>query len=117
MCLGWGGIACYTDTTPTQAHRIPKHIETRTHDQCDDSIEKSQAPDDGCVNVRNMLSVEEVKQNIITSDVKLVSYSSTITMMHGPIYIRLTGSVVCGNYNYSKYYGIFQFKFETILRE
>jgi len=38
--LGWGG-ACYTDTTPT--------------------IEKSQAPDDGCINVRNMLSIEEVK--------------------------------------------------------
>jgi len=24
-------------------------------------IEKSQAPDDGCINVRNMLSMEEVK--------------------------------------------------------
>jgi len=24
-------------------------------------IEKSQAPDDGCINVRNMLSIEEVK--------------------------------------------------------
>ena len=35
-----------------------------------------------------MLSTEEVKQNIITSDIKLVSYSSTITKMHGPIYIR-----------------------------
>jgi len=39
----------------------PKHIETRTHDQCGDSIEKSQVPDDGCINVRNMLSMEEVK--------------------------------------------------------
>jgi len=35
-----------------------------------------------------MLSIEEVKQNLITSDIKLVSYSSTITMMHGPIYIK-----------------------------
>jgi len=35
-----------------------------------------------------MLSIEEVKQNLITSDIKLVSYSSTITMMHGPICIR-----------------------------
>ena len=34
------------------------------------------------------LSIEEVKSNIITSDIKLVSYSSTITMMHGPICIR-----------------------------
>jgi len=32
----------------------PTHIETRTHDQCGDTIEKSQAPDDGCINVRNM---------------------------------------------------------------
>jgi len=37
------------------------HIETRTHDQCGDSVEKSQAPDDGCINVRNMLRIEEVK--------------------------------------------------------
>jgi len=35
--------------------------ETRTHDQCGDTIEKSQAPDDGRINVRNMLSTEEVK--------------------------------------------------------
>jgi len=64
-------------------------METRTHDQCGDTIEKSQAPDDGCINVRNMLSIEEVKLNL-ASDIKLVSYSSTITMMHGPIYIRFT---------------------------
>jgi len=35
--------------------------ETKIHDQCGDSIEKSQVPDDGCINVRNMLSIEEVK--------------------------------------------------------
>ena len=29
--------------------------------QCGDTIEKSQAPDDGCINIRNMLSIEEVK--------------------------------------------------------
>ena len=39
----------------------PTHIETRTHDQCGDTIEKSQAPDDGCINVRNKLSIEDVK--------------------------------------------------------
>ena len=38
--------------------KLPTHIETRTHDQCGDRIEKSQAPDDGCINVRNMLSIE-----------------------------------------------------------
>ena len=32
-----------------------------THNQCGDTTEKSQVPDDGYINVRNMLSVEEVK--------------------------------------------------------
>jgi len=41
--------------------KTPTHIETRTHDQCGDTIEKLQAPDDGCINVWNMLSIEEVK--------------------------------------------------------
>ena len=41
--------------------KLPTHIETRTHNQCGDTTEKSQAPDDGCINVRNMLSIEEVK--------------------------------------------------------
>ena len=40
---------CYIET--------PKHFETRTHDKCGDTIEKSQARDDGCINVRNMLSI------------------------------------------------------------
>jgi len=39
----------------------PTHIETRTHNQCGDTIEKSQAPDDGRINIRNMLSIEEMK--------------------------------------------------------
>ena len=33
----------------------------RTHDQCGDTKEKSQVTDDGYINVRNMLSIEEVK--------------------------------------------------------
>ena len=57
MWLGWGGIrvAGFSHT------ESPTHIETRTHDQYGDTIEKSQAHDDGCINVRNMLSIEEVK--------------------------------------------------------
>jgi hypothetical protein len=51
-----------TRIPPQHSHtETPTHIETRTHDQCGDSIEKSQAPDDGCINVRNMLNIEEVK--------------------------------------------------------
>jgi len=34
---------CHTET--------PTHIETRTRDQRGDTIEKSEAPDDGCTNV------------------------------------------------------------------
>ena len=37
------------------------HIETRTHNQCGDTTEKLQAPDDGCISIRNMLNIEEVK--------------------------------------------------------
>jgi len=45
----WLGSACHTDTTLTSHTETPTHIETRTHDQCGDAIEKSQAPDDGCI--------------------------------------------------------------------
>jgi len=53
--------ATHTDITPTSHTETPTHIEIRTHNQCGDTIEKSQASDDGCINVRNMLSTEEVK--------------------------------------------------------
>ena len=33
------------------------HPATRIPSQCGDKIETSQAPDDGCINVRNMLSI------------------------------------------------------------
>jgi len=51
----------HTDTTSNSHNETPTHIETRTHDQCGDTTEKSQAVDDGCINIRNMLSIEEVK--------------------------------------------------------
>jgi len=64
--LGWGGIrvagfSLLYGYQPYPATSKLQHIETRTPDQCGDTIEKSQAPDDGCINVRNMLSIEEVK--------------------------------------------------------
>jgi hypothetical protein len=69
---GWVGVVSVSQAThmlqpatripPQPSHtETPTHIETRTDDQCGDTIEKSQAPDDGCINVRNMLSIEEVK--------------------------------------------------------
>ena len=51
-----------TDILPQPSHtETPTHIETIKNAQCGDTIEKSQTPDDGCINVRNMLSIEEVK--------------------------------------------------------
>ena len=41
--------------------KTPTHVKTKTHNQCGDTVEKLQAPDDGCINVRNMLSIEEVE--------------------------------------------------------
>jgi len=47
-----------TRLPPQPSHtETPTHIETRTHDQCGDTIAKSQVPDDGSINVRNMLSI------------------------------------------------------------
>jgi len=59
-CTVW--LKPATQIPPQPSHtEPPTNIETRTHDQCGDIIEKSQAPDDGCINIRNMLSIEEVK--------------------------------------------------------
>ena len=41
---------CATRIPPQPNHtETPTHIEIRTHNQCGDTIEKSQAPDDGCI--------------------------------------------------------------------
>jgi len=50
------------------------------------STNKSQAPEDGCINIPNMLNIKLLNNK--TSDIKLVSICSTIKMIHGPIYIR-----------------------------
>jgi len=57
--LGWGGI-CVAGFSLLHTE-TPTHIKIRTSDQCGDTIEKSQAPDDGYINVQNMFSIEEVK--------------------------------------------------------
>ena len=49
--------ACNTDTTPTQPHRNLQHTSNQEqYDQCGNSTAKSKSPDDGYINVRNMLS-------------------------------------------------------------
>jgi len=69
--LGWCGIRmqaeallqCFnlhTDTTPPQPnHNVkPTHIEAEQHNPWNNSTNKSQAPEDRCINIRNMLSIK-----------------------------------------------------------
>jgi len=70
MCVGvalwWCGIrmqaeallSLHTDTTPPQPnHTItPTHIEPEQYNPCNNSSNKSQTPEDGCINIRNILS-------------------------------------------------------------
>jgi len=43
----------------TRITHQPSHTETRAHDKCGDTTEESQASDDGCINVQNILSIED----------------------------------------------------------
>jgi len=55
------GVVSVWHVQPTSYTETPTHVEIRTHNQIGDTTEKSQAPDDGCINIRNMSSIEEVK--------------------------------------------------------
>ena len=63
MCVGVSVLIQPATRIPpqTEPHRNSNTHRNKNIDQCGDTIEKSQAPDDGCINVRNMLSIEEVK--------------------------------------------------------
>jgi len=64
MCVGvsvWLVGVVSTRIPPQPATPKLQHTSKQEHNQCGDRTEKSQAPDDGCINVRNMLSIEEVK--------------------------------------------------------
>jgi len=69
-------------TTPKLQHTSNQE----QYDQCGNSTEESQAPDI----LMSETCWAHKKWNKIASDIKLVFYSSTITMMHGPINIRLS---------------------------
>jgi len=98
MCLGWSGIrvadwrttsctsAC---NTPTQPYRNSNTHRTKNN-TANEVIQR---------NSRKLLMMDILmseicwahkKWNKIASDIKLIFYSSTITMMHGPINIRLS---------------------------
>ena len=89
MCV-W---ACNTDTTPTQPHwNSNTH---RTKNNTTNVVIRQ--------NSRKLLMMDIImsetcwahkKWNKIASDNKMVFYSSTITMMHGPINIRSTSCIV-----------------------
>jgi len=78
---------CNTDTTPTEPHRNANTHRTKNNTT---NVVIQQ-------NSRKLLMMDILmsetcwahkKWNKIASDIKLVLYSSTITMMHGPINIR-----------------------------
>ena len=68
--LWWCGIrmqaealkcfSLHTDTTPPQPnHNVtPTHIEPEQYNPWNNSRNKSQAPEDGCINIRNMLNIK-----------------------------------------------------------
>ena len=53
-------FSLHTDTTPPQPnHNVtPTHIEPDQYNPWNNSTNKSQAPEDGCINIRNMLSIK-----------------------------------------------------------
>jgi len=119
--LGWSGIrvagcstasACNTDTTPTQPHRNSNTHRTKNNTTNVVMQRKSRK-----LLVMDILMSETCwahkKWNKIASDVKLVLYSSTITMMHGPINIRL--SVVLHNFAIASETGLPRSSIEKIV--
>jgi len=68
--FGWGGVvwcgiwmqaeALHPDTTPPQLNHnlTPTRIEPEQYNPWNNSTNKSQAPEDGCINIRNMLSIK-----------------------------------------------------------
>ena len=56
----YAGWSLHMDTTPPQPnHNVtPTHIEPEQYNPWNNSTNKSQAPKDGCINIRNMLSIK-----------------------------------------------------------
>jgi len=61
--LGWCGICMQVRALVLQPasgyHNVtPTHIEPEQYNPWNNSTNKSQAPEDGCINIRNMLSIK-----------------------------------------------------------
>jgi len=91
---GWVGVvsvlkasACNTETTPTQPHRNSNIHRTKNNTTNVVIQQNSQK-----LLIMDILMSETCwahkKWNKIASDIKLVFYSSTVTMMRGPINLR-----------------------------
>jgi len=54
------GWSLHKDTTPSQPNHTvtPTHIEPEQYNPWNNSTNKSLAPEDGCTNIRNMLSIK-----------------------------------------------------------
>ena len=78
---GLAGVVWYPDTTPPQPnHNVTStHIEPEQYNPWNDSTNVSQAPEDGCINIGNMLSIKSWNNKV--SDIKLVSLYSIITSL------------------------------------
>jgi len=79
----WCGIrmqaeALGTDTTPPQPnHNVTQtHIEPEQYNPWNNSAHKSQAPEDGCINIRNMFSLNKEIIKQVTSSWSLFTQIS-----------------------------------------
>ena len=83
---GLAGVVWYPDAGWSSAsaciriphhHNVtPTHIVPEQYNPWNNSTNKSQALEDGCINIRNMLSIKQWNEK--ASDIKLVSLYSTI---------------------------------------
>ena len=92
QCASCEASACNTDTTPTQPHR-----NSNTH-RTKNNTTNVVIQQDSCKLLMMDILMSETcwackKWNKIASDIKLVFYSSPITMMHGAINVRFIFSV------------------------
>jgi len=62
VCLGWCGIRMKAEALLQPAsgyHNVtPTHTEPEQYNPWNNSTNKSQAPEDGCISIRNMLSIK-----------------------------------------------------------
>jgi len=57
VALWWCGIRMQAEALRIpHHHNATTHIEPEPYNPCNNSSNKSQAPEDGCINIRNMLS-------------------------------------------------------------